>query len=291
AVLGVFHRSRGLALGLTLAGTAVAQIVVGPLGNWLIVAFGWRAAFVWLGLGWGAVTFVLCLLFFFDARDRPSRRPPGHGAPHAALAGLSTAQALRDSALWRLAVSNFVVMALTIGLTIHIFPILTEAGVSRASAGWLISLAGGAAIVGKLVTGWLLDRYRPNWVGGMTLAAGALAFLLLWEGISSPALIVVAMVVNGYAGGSKTQITGFLTASYGGMRNFGKIYGVMAALMAAAAGAGPLLGGLSYDRFGSYEPFLLAGAAGCLLGGLLMLTMPRYPAWEAEKQDGAPSLA
>lgn len=290
AVLGIFQNSRGLALGLTLSGTAVSQIVVGPLANFLIEGFGWRAAFVWIGIGWGGLTFLLCLFFLFDAHNRAAkaRKAAGPEAKMPAavdLPGLSAKEALRDSALWRVGISNFVVMVLTMGLTIHLFPILTEAGVSRTSAAWLISLAGVAGIVGKLVTGYLLDRLRPNWVGGITLGAAALAFLLLMEGVTSPALIVVAMLVNGYAAGTKTQITGFLTASYGGMRNFGKIYGVMAALMAAAAGIGPLLGGLVYDEFGNYGPFLLAGAIGCILGGILMISLPAYPEWEKRRSE------
>lgn len=72
----------------------------------------------------------------------------------------------------------------------------------------MTSLSGIAAIVGKLVTGWLLDHLSPNWVGGLTLAAAALAFLLLVQGIRSPALIVVAMLVNGYAAGTKTVAEG-----------------------------------------------------------------------------------
>jgi MFS family permease len=63
------------------------------------------------------------------------------------------------------------------------------------------------------------------------------------------------------------------------MRNFGKIYGVMAALMAAAAGIGPLIAGIIYDQFGGYGPFLALGAAGCVLGGILMISLPAYPAW------------
>ena len=187
---------------------------------------------------------------------------------------------MRDPALWRIAISKFVVMLLTMGLTIHLFPILTEAGVSRDRAALLTSLAGVAAIVGKLATGWLLDRFRPNRVGGLTLAAAALAFLLLSEGIRSPTVIVIAMLVNGYAAGTKTQITGLLTASYGGMRNFGKIYGVMAALMALAAGIGTMIAGLIYDNFGGYGPFLFLGTLGCLVGGILMVTLPSYPEWE-----------
>lgn len=283
AVLGVFKQSPGLALGLTLSGTAVAQAAVPPVANLLITEFGWRAAFVWMGFGWGSITLLLCVLFFFDARDTAarmsSRDAPMPPAAPAMLEGLAPRQALRDSALWRVGISNFVVMILTIGLTIHLFPILTEAGVSRANAAWLTSLAGIAGIIGKLVTGALLDRFRPNWIGGVTLGVTALAFLLLMEGIRSPVLIVAAMLVNGYAAGTKTQITGFLTARYGGMKHFGVIYGVMAALMALASGLGPMVAGLVYDIAGGYGPFLAAGAAGCALGGLLMLTLPGYPTW------------
>jgi predicted MFS family arabinose efflux permease len=284
AVLGVFDRSKGLALGLTFSGAAVAQIVVPPLTNWLITDFGWRAAFVWLAVGWGGLTFILCLFFLFDAHDQ-SRKQRAAGLPDdttakSDLPGLSSKEALRDSAIWRVAISNFVVMALTMGLTVHLFPILTEAGVSRMSAAWLTSLAGVAGIVGKLLTGYLLDRFRPNWVGGITLGASALAFLFLMEGIQSPAIIVIAMLVNGYAAGTKTQITGFLTGSYGGMRNFGKIYGTMAALMALGAGVGPMLAGVIYDAYGGYGAFLALGVAGSVLGGILMISLPPYPAWQ-----------
>lgn len=287
AVLGVFDRSRGLALGLTLSGTAVAQIIVPPLANWLIMTVGWRAAFVWLALGWGGLTFLTCAFFLFDAHDRP-RAPFEAGAEKAdlTLSGLTTSEALRDSALWRLAISNFVVMLLTMGLTIHVFLILTEAGISRTSAAWLTSLSGVAGICGKLITGFLLDRFKPNWTGGITLGAAALAFLLLDQGRGSPTLIVIAMLVNGYAAGTKTQITGQLTAAYGGMKNFGKIYGVMAALMALAAGLGPTLAGAIYDYFGSYGPFLMIGVIGCLLGGALMISLPAYPAGHRFSRSG-----
>ena len=276
AVVGVFEKSRGLALGLTLAGTAVAASVVPPLGNFLITEFGWRAAFVWLAVGWGGITLLVCVLFLFDVRDRAADKrkaderaglAPSKDAPAVDLPGLTGSEAWRDSALWRLAISNFIVMVLTIGLAIHLFPILTEAGVSRANAAWLTGLAGIAGIVGKLVTGVLLDRFRPNWVGGITLGAAALAFALLMEGVRSPTLIVIALLVNGYAAGTKTHITGFLTAGYAGMKNFGAIYGVMSSLMALASGMGPMLAGLTYDLSGGYGLFLLAGTVGCAWAG------------------------
>src|SRR5690606_16944849 len=105
------------------------------------------------------------------------------------LPGLTVKEASRDWALWRVGISNFVVMVLTQGLAAHLIPILTDAGVSRTNAALLSSLAGIAAIVGKLVTGVLLDRYRPNWIGGLTLGAAALTFLFLMDGLRSPGFI------------------------------------------------------------------------------------------------------
>lgn len=287
AVVGIFQKSRGLAMGLTLMGTAVAGAIIPPLGNWLIDAFGWRMAYVWLGLGWGGATFVVCLLLFFDVHDRAKKdrarealkpaadqRPAG---PAIDLPGLTIPQAWRDWTLWKIAISNFIVMLLTMGLTFHLFPILTEAGVDRTTAAWMTGLAGLAGIAGKLVTGVLLDRYRPNWVGGITLGIAALAFALLMGGIRSPALIVAALLVNGYAAGTKTHITAYLTASYGGMKNFGAIYGTMSSLMALASGVGPAIAGWTYDNMGGYEPFLLAGVIGSIIGGLIVVTLPAYP--------------
>ena len=151
-------------------------------------------------------------------------------------------------------------------------------------AALLTSIGGLAGIVGKLVTGVLLDRFRPNWIGGVTLGAASLSFLLLISGISTPAAIFIALLVNGYAAGTKTQITAYLTSSYGGMKNFGAIYGVMAALMAGASGLGPLLAGVTYDLIGNYTPFLIAGTIGCALGGLLMVSLPSYPKWETAQK-------
>ena len=281
AVVGAFHRSRGLALGLTLSGTAVAQSVVPPLGNLLITEFGWRLAFLWLGLGWGGMTLAVAWLFFHDARrtPAPAERPAGMDAGHTEVTGLTVREAVRDRALWQLAFSNFLIMALTMGLTIHLFPILTEAGISRENAALLTALSGIAGIVGKLVTGYLLDRFAPNLVGGLTLAAAAGGFGLLIDDITSPALIVLALLVNGYAAGTKTHITGYLTVGYAGMRNFGAIYGFMSALMSLASGVGPLLAGAAYDLSGGYGPFLIAGTVGCLLGGVLILAMPPVRDW------------
>lgn len=280
-VAGAFSSARGLALGVTLSGTAVAQSITPPLTNWLIAEFGWRAAFMWLGLGWGGLALLVCIPFLRDFHLRHSSTNPD-GTEHVInkLPGLAIAEAWRDGALWRIGISTLLMMTLTIGLMVHQFPILVEAGVTRTNAALLASLFGIAGIIGKLVTGVLLDRYAPNWVGGLTLASSALAFLLLMGPFHSPPLIVVAMIVNGYASGTKLQICGYLTTRFAGMRNFGKIFGVMASMIALGSGIGPVLAGWARDFTGDYSAFLAAGVVGAIISGLLIVTLPRYPIWE-----------
>lgn len=284
AVAGTFRNSQGMALGLTLAGATGAHTIVPPLTVALIDGFGWRMATVLMAAGLGLVAFVLCHLFFYDRRDRARVSAQADEAANLAdsadLPGLSLGEAARDAALWRIGISILIIIALTIGFLVHQIEILGSVGVSRATAAWLAGLSGMMGIVGKVVTGWLLDRYRGDMVGGVTMGAAGLAFALLLAGGGSAALIVIAMLVNGYTAGAKLQVASYLTVRYAGLRHFGKIYGFISALVAAGAAAGPLIAGASYDMTGSYVQFLTAAAVGLGISALLLVSLPRYPDWE-----------
>lgn len=284
-VASAFDAGRGLALGLTLSGSALAQAITPPLANWLIDEFGWRMALVWLGFGWGGIAILLCVFLLYDGYDasRRARKQNPQAAKEKALLsdapGLSIAEAWRSVALWRIAISTFVIMVVTIALVVHQIPILVEIGVSRGDAALYAGMAGLAGVAGKLITGALLDRYPARWVGGLTLAATSLTFIQLLLPSRSMPIIFTAMFINGYAAGTKLQIAGYLTSAYGGMRNFGAIFGTMASLIAAGSGLGPLVGGFIYDVYGSYDPYLWFGIVGTLISAFLIFGLGDYPEW------------
>ncbi|MCB2076958.1 MAG: MFS transporter [Novosphingobium sp.] len=286
AVASVFSAGRGLALGVVMAGTAFAQIIVPPLGNALINEFGWRGAFAWLGLGWGGIAFLFCVFFLFDAHD-DARKAKAAGEAESAkpnLPGLTLKEAVRDRALWQIAISTFIIMLFTIALMVHQIPILEEAGVTRTNAAWLASLAGVAGIAGKLITGRLIDVLNPNWVGGLTLAGASLGFALLLEPIRTLPLIVVAMLINGYASGTKLQICAYLTSRYAGMKFFGTIFSVMASLIALGSGLGPVLGGIAYDLHGDYTYLLVGGIIGSFVSAGMIFWLGPMPDWSEDQR-------
>jgi predicted MFS family arabinose efflux permease len=281
AVAGAFDKGRGLALGMTLAGSAVAQTVIPSLSTWLIDIVGWRHAYMYLGFGWGSITFLLCWLFLHNVRGPSKRESKATAARGADLDGLSIAQAWRDPGLWRIAISTLLLMLLTMGLAVHQIPIMTESGISRETAALLAGISGIAGMAGNVVTGALMDRYRANWVGGITLGIMALTFALLLDGIRTPVLIFIAIMINGYSAGTKLQICGYLTSRYGGLKNYGAIFGFMGSLIAIGGALGPFLAGLAYDLTGSYNLFVIVGMVGCFVAGLLILTLPRCPEWKS----------
>ena len=132
AVASTFQASRGLALGLTMSGTAVAQVIAPPLSNWLIAQFGWRFAFVALGLGWGGVALILAILFLHNTGSKQRTNAIDKSSISAAstlLPGLTLAQARRSRALWTVAIATFLILTATIAVVVHQFPILIAAGV------------------------------------------------------------------------------------------------------------------------------------------------------------------
>lgn len=284
AISGAFTAARGLALGVTLTGTAISQIVVPPLTHWLIENHGWRQAYVWLGLGWSAPCLILAALFLYDAKDKARAEPRKESPtppPPVLAPGLTLREALRDRPLQRIGASTLLTMCLTTAVLIHQVPILTASGVARADAAWLASLAGVAGIVGKLTTGWMTDRWNAATIGVISLTIPAVAYWILMDAGRSSALTVFAMMIIGYTMGTKLQICAYLTARYAGMRHYGQIFGVMTSVIGIGGGLGTVAAGAVFDMFGNYDALLLFGMGSSFVCGALLFRLGTYPKWEA----------
>lgn len=288
AVTSVFTSARGLALAFTLSGAAITQTLIPVVSQRLIDGLGWRSAYVWIGLGWGALVLILLVLFFYDARDSKRRQAAtvtDQAAASTELPGLSPAEALRSAALIKIAVATLIALIILSGISVHLVPVLNERGISRETAALMAGLAGIMAIAGKLLTGWMQDRWTSGWINSLSLAAPAVSCLILLVSGSAIVPILLAVALIGYTNGAFIQVCAYLTGRYGGVRNYGRIFGVMASIIALAVGIGPMLSGLIFDLSGSYAP-LLAGSIPCLIvSGLMVFALGPYPDWGGEAES------
>lgn len=272
AVASRFETSRGLAFAITLSGASVSATVFPILATWLIGAHGWRAAFAGMAGIWAALVFPLLFLFFRGSRDT-GHEARGAAAPSAALAGVTLSQGLRSPTLYKLLLASALFTFTAIGALVHFVPILTDRGAAPLAAAGIASLIGIFSIIGRLGTGFLLDRFPAHLVGAAAFLLPILASaLLLWDG-ANPLSQSVAAAVLGLTVGSEVDVIAYLAARHFGLKAFGALYGALIMALSLGTSFGPLAAGAVFDRYGSYSPFLTLAIALMAASALALATL------------------
>ena len=272
AVVGLFERTRGLAIGVALSGTGIATTCLPYLATVLQELFGWRGAYAVLATGAAVISLPLVWLWFYDAGDRRQRKAGPREGPLAS--GMSLGAALRSRRFLQLALVCLLSSTCSIGLIVHFVPILKDGGMTARGAAMVAGVIGISTMAGRLVGGWLLDRFSPRLIGFASCALSALAcpILMLDHGLAGA---IVAAVLIGGSGGSEIGVIAYLVPRHFGLRHFGTLFSIMSALLTVGAGLGPWLAGYSFDRFGDYQQALLIAGPVFAVCAILFATLGR----------------
>jgi len=279
AVNSRFTASRGLALAITLSGAAVSATVFPLLATWLIGDYGWRTAFMGLSGLWITLVFPVLLLCFRGARDQ--KQAGAAPTPVKVLHGLTLAEGLRSAALYKLLMASGLFSFTAIGVVVHFVPILTDRGAEPLEAAGIASLVGIFSIVGRLGTGFLLDRFQAHRIGGLAFLIPLAGCLLLLLDGANPTSQAVAAAIFGLTLGSEVDVIAYLAAKYFGLKNFGALYGALVMALSMGTAFGPLVAGAVFDHYGTYAPFL--GLTMVLMGSsaLALFSLGSTPSAEA----------
>jgi MFS family permease len=274
-ILTWFQRRRGIALALILTGSGVGSILIPPATQWMITHHGWRDAYLMLGC---TALFGLPLTALF-IRNRPlAMMREGDGATSGATVG----SALRSTPFWVLA---FIILLSAFnenGLVTNMAAMLTEHGITAQSAALTLSVRGGAGIIGRLCTGFLIDRFPAERIQTFILFLSAAGTLILaYSGTSAVALVGAALLGIGL--GSEADIVPYLLARYFGRKHFSVLYGLTWTAYAIGGATGPMVIGHLYDREGSYQPRYIVGLAcvALLATAISLILRSKVPALHA----------
>jgi MFS family permease len=245
AVSGWFDGHLGFATGIANAGIGIGVIVVPPIAAALVASVGWRWAFVGLG-ALALLTLPIAGLSIYEAA-RPSS---ALGIP------VQSSQSLRaflgHRTFRRLTAGYFLVGVAGTGTVAGLIPLLIAGGTRPSDAVAIMSLFGIAAIVGRVLTGWLLDRLFVSTVMNTFVVLAAVAAACYAEGAGGT-IAVGAAVLLGLLMGAEFDVLAYAVRRYFGLHSFGKAYGIVfgAFQLGAALGAGVLA--LSVHRTQSYR--------------------------------------
>jgi predicted MFS family arabinose efflux permease len=276
AISAWLDQRRGLGIGVALAGVGIGTAVLPQYTQALLEQFGWRGAVIGLAVLLAVVALPPALIWIrepepFELVVAGEGRSAGSTAV-APRTGLSLRQTLRTSQFWVLAVSTLIVSTAVHGGMVHIVPMLTDRGVSPAAAASVLIVAGIASLVGRLLSGYLIDRLFAPYVGAVAFLLPCVGFALLGTGTSAAA----GVILIGLAVGAEMDMISFMTSRYFGLRRLGQIYGVTLAVFAVGTALGPLLFSLSFDNLGGYEPAMWASGAALVVASASCLFLGPY---------------
>jgi MFS family permease len=263
-----FDRRRGQALAAVMAGSGLGSMVFPPAAQALITHFGWRAAYAALGATIVLVAVPLALLYLREPEEmtpRPrssgSRQSAGRSLWSVPFLGIATALLLFSFA--------------TNGLNTHWSALLTDGGATPTQAALVLSVAGAAALLGKLGTGFLLDRFRAGRVATIVLGFCALGFVFVLRPYHAPVALASALLV-GVGMGAESDVVPYLLTRYFGLEHFGALYGYTWCVYAVAGATGPVVMGSVFDHTGSYRAVLLVSLGMVITAALCFGLLPRY---------------
>ena len=276
-----FDRRRGLALGIALSGVGIGGFIWPLFVQAMIEAYGWRMAYVLLAIAIGVIALPTIAWLLRDDPANLGQRPDGDidDSRHSAIAqpatGITLGAAVRSRTFWVILLTFFVIGFAIQSALMHLVPLLTSRGISPMAAAMAQSMMFLAVTTGRLVTGWLMDRFFAPHVALAFLLAPIAGLAMLAMDIPD-GLAAVAALMIGLAVGAEVDVLAYLNSRYFGMLHFSRIYGSFYGIYSLSGGVGPLATAMIVERGGySAAMFTLCGLL--VLGCLALLSFPPFP--------------
>jgi predicted MFS family arabinose efflux permease len=277
-VMKWFVRQRGRAVAMLSAGVPLGALIFLPLTQLWIEHWGWRSA--WLGLGLLGAAIVVPLSIVYVRRQpedlglRVDGEPPGAEEPFADERHWTLREARGTSAFWLLT-AVFSVLMLAVGtLSLHRLAAFMDRGLDGSLVALATALDASMAGLATFGMGWLSGAFRPQVLGaaGFGLLACSSVLTILAD---DPVAMFVSMGMFGAGIGGMMYLQNVIWAEFFGRLHLGAIRGSTLPITMIAGGAGAPLAGYVRDLGGSYEPIWWTSAVVMLLGAVTVLFLRR----------------
>jgi MFS family permease len=269
-------KTRGLMVGISVAGIGVGTMIMPPLANWLISSYDWATSYVVIG------TIILVLVIpaaqFLKPTPVEGEQLPSNQDrmkienPVSNIKGLSLQQALRTRQFWLLCTAylgfGFFLQAIMVHIVLH----AVDLKISESTAANIFIAIGALSVVGKIMAGNFIDRIGNRLVmaGCFALVAADMAWLLIAR---EEWMIFLFAAVFGFSYGGLVSAQSPVVADLFGMKSHGVILGVVIFIVTIGGTVGPVVAGAIYDANNTYYPaFIICGVLS-LLGVILSLLL------------------
>ena len=263
-----FDKARGRAMGFAYLGIGVGGALVPLLSVWLVQTFNWHNALRILGV----LIIVLALpLAYFVKEAPPSQSPALNTTTPTAPIGW----AFKSKTFYLLALGSMCSIGAVGGTNQHLKLFLSlDQQYAQVQAARVASLVLAFSLVGRLLMGWLADRYAKKYVMLLIylLVAGSIPLLFF---AATPGAIYLFAIIFGIGLGGDYMIIPLMAAELFGVRIMGRLMGVILTADGVAEATVPMLVGSLRDQTASYTVGFAVLIALALVGAVAVACLPK----------------
>src|SRR5215469_189160 len=260
-----FVKARGKAMGFAYLGIGVGGAAVPWISRFLVDRFGWQVALKVLGL----LIIVITLPFAALVKDAPA---PGVSTKSRAFSDVK--RAFKSFSFVLLILGSMCSVGAVSGTqqSLKLFLAL-DLHYTQTQAAKVLSLVLGFSIVGRLLMGWLADRFAKKYVMLLIYLLVAVAIPLIFLS-TRPWMTSFAAAAFGIALGGDYMIIPLMTAEIFGVQILGRLMGVLLTAGGVAEALAPWWVGHLRDASGSYGLGCVVLVGMALLGAVAVMFLP-----------------
>jgi sugar phosphate permease len=261
----LFDAGRGKAMGIAYLGIGVGGALVPLVAHGLVEALGWRTALRVLG----ALMIVIAFPVAFFVREPPRSAARGD------TGGASIGAVLRRPAFYLLALGSMASIGAVGGTMQNLKLYLAmDRALAQARVAEALSLVLAGSLVGRVLMGWLADRWTKKGVMLLIylIVAGTIPLLAM---APSPNALRLAALAFGVGLGGDYMIIPLMAAELFGLGLMGRVMGIVLTADAVAESVVPMAVATVRDRAGTYAPGFVLLVALAALGACAIALLPR----------------
>lgn len=271
-----YHARLGTVIGITYAATGFGTLLMAPVAQVLIDAFGWRDAYRIIGGSLLALALVSALLPMTRMWNGSAEWRERRKAQEAGTGGWTISSAARSKAFWALMFVYFFTSMASFAVSPQSVAAMVEAGITPLAAASAFGVCGMLSLIGNASIAPLVERFGQRLMITLSYFGTIVGMLCLAALPSHPSVLLVYgwALLFGINQGTRGPIISTLTATLFAGGGVGRIYGTIALGMGIGAASGSWISGLLHDITGAYLASFLFAAASAAIGMATFWTVP-----------------
>ena len=262
---------RGVALGAGTAAGSFGQFLFAPFGVAMIDNFGWQTALLVFA---GLMLLIVPLSLALSTPPVASDHVP---APDQQSFKTALAEAFGHRSYVLLVLGFFTCGFQLAFITVHLPAYLVDRGIPASIGGWVIAAIGLFNIVGSLGVGWLQNIFAKRYILSVIYLIRAISIVAFISFPISATSAILFGAVSGLTWLSTVPPTSALVSLMFGTRWFATLYGFAFVSHQVGGFLGVLLGGIVFEKFGSYTSIWWLSALFGVLSALINLPIVEAP--------------